>query len=214
MKNRQTRVFRSFLSASILSLLAGLTPASAEQESQSGCSLASLKGTYGAYRTGTAPYGAVAAQGLYYFNGEGGWELTLNISRNGEISVDEFWDGGYAVNEDCTGTINDDAGRFVIVDGGKGFYLLSTLAASRCTRWAPGSTSDEPSSPGERGRSDSRSGGTEGPGAVENRSSMDRSPGGLARAACPIPPAPSGLAEPSVTARGAPSSETGSSPCA
>jgi hypothetical protein len=124
MNTRQTRVSLRFLSAIALALLAGLTPASAEQPSE-GCSLASLNGTYGLYRTGTAPYGPVAAQGFMVFNGDGGWELTLNISRNGEISVDEFWEGGYWVNEDCTGNIGEDT-RFVIVDGGKGFYNVIT----------------------------------------------------------------------------------------
>ena len=51
--------------------------------------------------------------------------MVMNISRNGEISVDEFWEGGYDVNEDCTGNIGEDT-RFVIVDGGKAFYNLIT----------------------------------------------------------------------------------------
>ena len=126
MNTRQTRVSRTWLSAIALALLAGIMPAFAEQPGE-GCSLASLKGTYGTYRTGTAPYGAVAAQGLMYFDGEGGWNLLLNISRNGELSSDEFWEGAYNVNEDCTGDIDGGSARFVIVDGGKGFYLLSML---------------------------------------------------------------------------------------
>jgi hypothetical protein len=125
MNTRQTRGSLSFFSAIAFALL-GLTPASAEQENQgTGCSLATLKGAYGLYRTGTAPYGPVAAQGLMVFNGEGGWTLRLNISRNGEISVDEEWEGGYWVNEDCTGNVGEDT-RFVIVDGGKGFYQVLT----------------------------------------------------------------------------------------
>ena len=125
MNTRQTRV--SLWLSAIALALAGLAPASAEQEAQGGgCSLASLKGTYGSYRTGTAPYGPVAAQGLYYLDGEGGWNLTLNISRNGEISLDEYWEGEYQVNEDCTGNI-DGGIPFVIVDGGKGVYLLGAL---------------------------------------------------------------------------------------
>ena len=125
MDTRQIRV-SPWLTAIALAL-AGLMPASAEENSGGGCSLASLKGTYGAYRTGTAPYGAVAAQGFYDFDGEGGWKLTLNISRNGEISLDEQWEGGYEVNENCTGNIDGGSALFVVVDGGKGFYLLSAL---------------------------------------------------------------------------------------
>ena len=125
MNTTQTWITR-ILSAIALALVVGLTPAVAEQESQGpGCSAATLKGTYGLYRTGTAPYGPVAAQGLMVFNGQGGWELILNISRNGEISVDEFFEGGYDVNADCTGNIAEDT-RFVIVDGGKSFYQVIT----------------------------------------------------------------------------------------
>ena len=40
------------------------------------------------------------------------------ISRNGEISLDEEYEGGYDINEDCTGTINEDDARFVVVDDG------------------------------------------------------------------------------------------------
>jgi hypothetical protein len=45
-------------------------------------------------RTGTAPCGAVAAQWIHRFDGEGRWQMVMNISRNGEISQDEFWEGG------------------------------------------------------------------------------------------------------------------------
>ena len=123
--NRHIPIFR-FLSAIALALLAGLTPASAEQQSQGGgCSIETLNGAYGLYRTGMAPYGPVAAQGFVVFNGQGGWTLRLNISRNGEISVEEEWEGGYDVNEDCTGNIGEDT-RFVIVDGGRVFYNFIT----------------------------------------------------------------------------------------
>ena len=126
MNTKQTRVSPIWLSAIALALLAGLTPAYPKQGSDRAvCSDASLNGSYGLYRTGTAPYGAVAAQGLMVFNGEGGWQLRLNISRNGEISLDEEFEGGYTLNEDCTGSINEDDARFVVVDGGKGYYLVS-----------------------------------------------------------------------------------------
>lgn len=126
MNIRQYRGFRIGSLAITFALLAGLAPALRAQEMNGGrdCSEASLKGSYGSYRTGTAPYGAVAAQGIYFFDGEGGWQLRLNISRNGEISVDEEWEGEYTVNADCTGEFGEDA-RFVIIDGGKGIYLVA-----------------------------------------------------------------------------------------
>lgn len=122
----QTQVFRIGSLAIALGLLAGPLPELGAQEAPGGlkCSLASLEGTYGAYRHGTAPYGPVAAVGIYFFDGAGGWNLVSNISRNGEISVDEYWEGGYSVNADCTGAI-DEVTRIVIVDDGNGFYLLS-----------------------------------------------------------------------------------------
>lgn len=126
MNTRHTPVSLIWLSAIALALLAGLTPASAKHGSDgAGCFTASLNGSYGLYRTGTAPYGTVAAQGVMVFNGEGGWQLRLNISRNGEVSLDEEFDGGYTVNADCTGTINEDDARFVVVDDGKSYYLVS-----------------------------------------------------------------------------------------
>ena len=127
MNIKHNRVFRIGLPVITLGLIAGFALARGAEETHSwqGCSDASLNGSYGVYRAGTAPYGAVAAQGIYFFNGEGGWQLRLNISRNGEASLDEEWEGGYTVNADCTGTINEDDARFVIVDDGKGFYLVS-----------------------------------------------------------------------------------------
>ena len=126
MNTRQNRSFRMGSLAIAFGLLAGLAPALGAQEMNGGrdCSEASLEGTYGSYRTGMAVYGAVAAQGIYFFDGEGGWQLRLNISRNGEISVDEEWEGEYTVNADCTGEFGEDA-RFVIVDDGKGVYLVA-----------------------------------------------------------------------------------------
>ncbi|MGH9391015.1 MAG: hypothetical protein ACRD1Z_15470, partial [Vicinamibacteria bacterium] len=120
MITKRTRISRIGSLAIALALLAGLAPAlGAEQERHGrGCSDRTLEGSYGLYRTGTAPYGAVAAQGLMFLDGEGGWQLRLNISRNGELFLDEEYDGTYTVNADCTGMI-DDAARFVIVDGGK-----------------------------------------------------------------------------------------------
>jgi hypothetical protein len=128
MNFRQNRPFHMGSLVIGLGLLSGFTPEiSADHWQGPRCSEASLKGPYGVYRTGTAPYGAVAAQGLYVFDGEGGWQLTLNISRNGELFLDEEFEGGYTVNSDCTGEINEGAARFVIVDSGNGFYLLSLL---------------------------------------------------------------------------------------
>ena len=128
MNFRHTRVIQIGSLAITLGLLSGLLPELGAQEVHGGpaCSNATLEGTYGFYRTGTAPYGAVAAQGIHWFDGEGGWQMVMNISRNGEISQDEFWQGGYSVSADCTGEIEGGA-RIVVVDDGNGFYAVSIL---------------------------------------------------------------------------------------
>jgi hypothetical protein len=123
-----TRVFRIASLAIALGLLSGLAPELDAQgrHDERECSAATLEGSYGFYRTGIAPYGAVAAQGLIHFDGEAGWTMTLNISRNGEISQDEFWEGGYTLGPDCTGEL-DGGARIVVVDDGNGFYSVSVL---------------------------------------------------------------------------------------
>jgi hypothetical protein len=128
MNIKQSRVFGMGSLAIALGLLSGLAPELGAQAGYAGreCSNASLEGTYGAYRTGTAPFGAVAAQEIWYFDGEGSFNATVNISRNGEISLDEYYEGGYTVNADCTGEI-DEFARIVIVNDGNGYYLVNIL---------------------------------------------------------------------------------------
>jgi hypothetical protein len=124
---RHARVVRIGPLAIALALLAGLAPALGAQEilKPRACSNASLNGSYGSYRAGTAVYGPVASQGFVVFNGEGGYYLRLNISRGGEIFLGEEYEGGYTINADCTGDV--DGHPIVVVDDGKGYILLSTF---------------------------------------------------------------------------------------
>jgi hypothetical protein len=93
------------------------------------CSTATLKGSYGFYRTGTSAAGPLAAVGILFFDGKGNSTATQNISRNGVFDFDLTFPGLYEVDEDCTGkgftTDGVEFVRLVIVDGGKGFYMLS-----------------------------------------------------------------------------------------
>jgi hypothetical protein len=100
-----------------------------------GCSVASLKGTYAFRRTGVNNVvgGPVAQIGISFYSGDGTRGLIRTTrSTNGEI---EDWtdfptgNGSYKVDPDCTGSFFDADGtkieNFVVLDGGKRFFLLS-----------------------------------------------------------------------------------------
>ena len=99
-----------------------------------GCSVASLKGTYAFRRTGVNNVvgGPIAQIGIDVFNGDGTRGLIRSTrSTNGEIR--DWGDfppsGSYTVDPDCTGSIFDADGtktnNLVVLEGGKGFFLLS-----------------------------------------------------------------------------------------
>jgi hypothetical protein len=130
MNTRQTRVSRIGSLAIALALLAGLAPAVGAEERPGGrdCSVASLHGSYGFYRTGKGTFGGpLAAQGIAFFDGEGDFHTTANVSRDGEIFLDEEIFGTYEIAPDCTGKFLDNDSefeRFVVIDDGKGWYSL------------------------------------------------------------------------------------------
>ncbi len=130
MNTRQTRVSRIGSLAIALALLAGLAPAVGAEERHGGrdCSVASLHGSYGFYRTGKGTFGGpLAGQGIAFFDGEGDFHMTVNVSRDGEIFLDEEISGTYEIAPDCTGSFLDNDSefeRFVVIDDGKGWYSL------------------------------------------------------------------------------------------
>lgn len=94
------------------------------------CSVATLSGTYGFFRSGTITQGPLAAVGTGEYDGRGFFTIRQTTSRNGTFSEGGF-DGPYEVNADCTGRwLTPDrqgmVGYFVIVDSGNEFYFLST----------------------------------------------------------------------------------------
>ena len=109
--------------------------ATSGQDQQSGCSVASLKGTYAYSRTGVNNDvgGPIAEIGLDVFNGDG----TRCISRDSRSTNGEIQDwtdfpcpsGSYTVDPDCTGSFFDTNGtkseNIVVLDGGKRFLMLS-----------------------------------------------------------------------------------------
>jgi hypothetical protein len=107
-----------------------------------GCSVASLKGAYAFRRTGVNINlgGPVAQIGVDIFNGDGTRGLIRRTgSQNGRIVdwTDEMPGGSYTVDPDCTGSIFDASGtkinNFVVLDGGKGFFLTSTVSGTIVT---------------------------------------------------------------------------------
>ena len=105
----------------------------ADEIAQTGtCSNATLKGSWGYYRTGTnnnvevaGPYAGV---GIMFADGNGNAKRRQTVSFNGsyEKNTASFQ---YEVKPDCTGRLLNANGNefawFVIVDGGKEFYLIS-----------------------------------------------------------------------------------------
>ena len=135
MSTKPTRNSRTWLSIiAALGLLAGLAqqlPAE-ETHERRGCSVRTLEGTYGFYRTGKGAFGGpLAGQGIVHFDGAGSWSAVVNNSRDGEISLDEEFAGLYTVAANCTAALLDEAetetDRIVVVDDGNGFYGLNVI---------------------------------------------------------------------------------------
>lgn len=100
---------------------------------QPSCSLESIKGAYGFYRSGTTPAGPLAGVGITTFDGHGGSSTVQSIRSNGVDTLDLFTDGtfeaSYSVNSSCAAQfINPDGSLFgvaVVVGGGEEIYIMS-----------------------------------------------------------------------------------------
>ena len=111
-------------------LLLASSMARADDKGAHPCSLATLKGTFGIYRTGTIDFGAggLSAVGIVSFDGKGNGTVLQSISRNGDYNFDSDGTFTYELNGDCTGRALSDGEEFartVVVDDGKGFYIFS-----------------------------------------------------------------------------------------
>jgi hypothetical protein len=107
---------------------------SQEHDDGPGCTNASLRGSYGFYRTGTTSAGPLASIGILSFDGNGNATATQSTSRNGVFTFDAVISGTYEIAEDCTGKEFTPEGvefaRLVVVDRGKEFYLFSETAGN------------------------------------------------------------------------------------
>ncbi len=106
----------------------------ADDRHEKGCTEKTVKGTYGFYRTGTGATGPLVAIGLIFNDGIGSGTVTQSISKNGVLTLDSESSFTYEVAPDCTGKSFLDTGvefaRFVIVDGGREYYLFSETAGN------------------------------------------------------------------------------------
>jgi hypothetical protein len=137
MNTKQARVSLTWLPAIALGLLAGLAPALGAEEGREGsrnCSVRSLDGTYGFYRTGKGAFGGpLVGNGIASFDGAGNWTAIANNVRDGEVTLDEEFSGTYTIAPDCTGSLfvfdgeDFEITRLVIVDDGKGYYAVDVV---------------------------------------------------------------------------------------
>jgi hypothetical protein len=102
------------------------------------CSVATLNGAYGFFRTGITSAGPLAAVGIATFDGKGGSTARQTIRKNGITVADLFTDpalsGPYQVDPDCAARfLNPDGSVFahaVVVDGGNELFILSLSDAN------------------------------------------------------------------------------------
>ena len=112
-------------------LIGAMSLATNAQAEHKGCSVASLNGSFGFYRTGSTSAGPLAALGMFTFDGKGTVSGSQSISRNGTFQYDVvIAPAPYMVNADCSGKLVapdrvTEIGRLVVTDDGNGLYILS-----------------------------------------------------------------------------------------
>jgi hypothetical protein len=109
-----------------------------EKEENTSCSVATLKGAYGFFRTGTTPFGPLVGVGISTFDGHGSSTGRQTIRRNGVTTADLFGNppgpGIYEVDPDCAARFlmpdGSLMGHAVIVHGGKEIFFMSLSDAN------------------------------------------------------------------------------------
>jgi hypothetical protein len=102
------------------------------------CSVATLNGAYGSFRTGITSAGPLAAVGIATFDGKGSSTARQTIRKSGITVSDLFTDPAliapYEVDSDCAGKVFNPDGtafaHFVVVDGGNELFILSLSDAN------------------------------------------------------------------------------------
>jgi hypothetical protein len=108
--------------------LAALVSAASAADEKSGCTNASLKGSYGLSLNGTTGGLPTAAVGVLTADGEGSFSATFTISVNGGVITGAKAVGTYAVNPDCTASATDSSDNLhytlvIVRHGAEGFAI-------------------------------------------------------------------------------------------
>ena len=106
-----------------------------------GCSVASLRGAYGIYRTGTTAIGPLAGIGIATFDGAGTSTAIQTVRKNGVTTSDLFTDSPfiapYEIDQSCAGRFLHPDGsifaEFVVVDKGKELVIISLNSGNTIT---------------------------------------------------------------------------------
>jgi hypothetical protein len=102
----------------------------ASADDGSGCTNATITGSYGGLLTGTIiGLGPIGQVDIATFDGAGHWSRTETTNINGNTLPPETIAGTYNVNADCTGSTQDEQGHastFVLVNHGKEMLALVT----------------------------------------------------------------------------------------
>ena len=124
MRYRANSLF--LLTALAVALTLDAVPASAQE----GCTVVTLKGSWGFLVTGTIiGVGPIAVNGVAQFDGAGNFERNETAVVNGHVLPTEHITGTYTVNSDCTGTTADSLGHtseFSIVSNRKEMLSVGT----------------------------------------------------------------------------------------
>lgn len=102
-------------------------------DSRHGCSVESVRGTYGFHREGATAGGPLAAVGLVNYDGKGNSSFGQTIVKNGLQTADLFTDdpviATYTVDSNCAAKFIDGNGNVfghaVVVAGGDEVFFMS-----------------------------------------------------------------------------------------
>lgn len=121
-----TRKLVLWLLLAVLSLAIGIR--AEDKNDKADCSNATLRGNYGFHATGHL----FAAVARFTFDGKGGLTGTLYGRTPGNPFGPLEFTGTYSVSSDCivTDTWLDSTHVSVIVDGGKGYFILNSTPSS------------------------------------------------------------------------------------
>jgi hypothetical protein len=104
---------------------------------QSGCTNATIKGSYGINFTGSTNGLPLAVVGVLTNDGQGNISSTYTVSVNGEVTTGVHAVGTYSVNPDCTASATDTTDglhyTFVILRHGAEMFVINTDSGNTFT---------------------------------------------------------------------------------